>query len=65
MFLSWKTLEMPGCGFLLVFLLFVGEIFAPIYLCDAIRKQKKTGPIRQWKGIQKRVKVKKNAPVRA
>ena len=41
--LSPRGLEMLGCGFLLVLLLLVGEILAPICLCDAIQKQEKTG----------------------
>ncbi len=39
--LSLRALEMFGCGFLLVLLLFVGEIFVPIYLCDTIQKEDK------------------------
>ena len=41
--LSPRGLEMLACGFLLVLLLLVGEILAPICLCDAIQKQEKTG----------------------
>ena len=43
MFLSRKTQALLACIFLLVLFLFVGEIFAPIYLCDAIQKQEKIG----------------------
>ena len=42
-FLSPRVLEMLVCSFLLVFLLVVGEICAPICLCEAIQKQEKTG----------------------
>lgn len=41
--LSPRVLEMLVCGFLLVLLLVVGEICAPICLCEAIQKQEKTG----------------------
>ena len=43
MILSRKTPALLVCIFLLVLFLFVGEIFAPIYLCDAIQKQEKIG----------------------
>lgn len=42
-FLSPKVLEMLVCSFLLVLLLLVGEICAPICLCESIQKQEKTG----------------------
>ena len=42
-FLSPRALEMLACSFLLVLLLVVGEICAPICLCEAIQKQEKTG----------------------
>ena len=42
-FLSPRALEMLVCSFLLVLLLLVGEIFAPIYLSEAIQKQEKSG----------------------
>ena len=42
-FLSPRALEMLVCSFLLVLLLVVGEICAPICLCEAIQKQEKTG----------------------
>ena len=42
-FLSLRVLEMLACSFLLVLLLVVGEICAPIFLCEAIQKQEKTG----------------------
>ena len=43
MLLSPRVVEMLACSFLMVLLLLVGEIFAPIYLCEAIQKQEKTG----------------------
>ena len=43
MLLSPRVLEMLVCSFLLVLLLIIGEIFAPIYLSEAIQKQEKAG----------------------
>ena len=41
--LTPRVLEMLACSFLLVLLLLVGEICAPICLCESIQKQEKTG----------------------
>jgi membrane-anchored glycerophosphoryl diester phosphodiesterase (GDPDase) len=41
--LSPRVAEMLACNFLMVLLLLVGEICAPIFLCEAIQKQEKTG----------------------
>ena len=41
--LTPRVLEVLACSFLLVLLLLVGEICAPICLCESIQKQEKTG----------------------
>ena len=41
--LTPRVLEMLACCFILVLLLLVGEICAPICLCESIQKQEKTG----------------------
>ena len=41
--LTPRVLEMLACSFLLVLVLLVGEICAPICLCESIQKQEKTG----------------------
>ena len=43
--LTPRVLEMLACSFILVLLLLVGEICAPICLCESIQKQEKTGVI--------------------